>query len=149
MKNNRVLTQENTKQALDFYHKVIESQEANLFELVLVPDVAVLRYRARPVFYKAYATTPDKPIEEERLISAVKAFYRISDEEARSYLAKKDMLFECDGVLIVNGVEIDTYPSRTLTKSMLNQPDAQKNLKSWCQRVYTRCQDHLDKDDLI
>ena len=149
MKNNRVVLQEVTKQAVDFYRKVIERQEANLFEVVLIPDVAVLRYRARPVFYKAYATVPDAPIEEERLLSAVQAFYRISDEEARNYLAKKDMLFECDGILLVNGQEIESYRSRTLTKSAMIQPDAAKSLESWCKRVYASSLDHLKKDGLI
>ena len=149
MKNKSILLQEVTKQAVDFYRKVIERQEANLFEVVLIPDVAVLRYRARPVFYKAYATVPDAPIEEERLLSAVQAFYRISDEEARNYLAKKDMLFECDGILLVNGQEIESYRSRTLTKSVMSQPDALKTLEPWCQRVYTSSLDHLKKEGVI
>ena len=104
---------------------------------------------ARAVFYKAYATVPDAPIEEERLLSAVQAFYRISDEEARNYLAKKDMLFECDGILLVNGQEIESYRSRTLTKSVMSQPDALKTLGPWCQRVYASSLDHLKKEGVI
>ena len=129
MRNKYTLKKEIAKEAAAFYRTVIDRQQANLLEIILIPEVAVLRFRARPVFYRTPVTTPDETIDEQHLLSAIRAFYRISDAEARDYLAKNDMLFECDGILLVDGQEIESYRSRTLTKSVMSQPDAAKNVR--------------------